>query len=145
MIVTGVQNTYGQFATQLQTDLLGPKGFLVWLLAIAAVGALGYAKDFRTFSHYFLALILIAMILSNKGFFQNLQAAIQAGPIAPTPASDNSGGNSAQTPLQSVTGTSANQPSILPGGPIDVSGSLSKAGSWFNSVIPYLGFKPIGG
>lgn len=85
MIITGINNTYAQFGAQLQTDFGGSKGFLVWALALAAVGALGYIENLRTFSHYFMALILLSFILSNKGVFQNLQAALAKGPTAPQP------------------------------------------------------------
>lgn len=86
LLITAILNTYAQFGTQLQTDLLGSKGFIVWVVALGSVGALGYINNLRTFSHYFMALILISMILSNKGFFQNFQAALASGPKAPTAA-----------------------------------------------------------
>ncbi|MEB2519810.1 hypothetical protein SOP85_31015, partial [Pseudomonas sp. YuFO20] len=74
MIITGINNTYSQFGSQLQQDFTGSKSFVVWILALGSVGALGYIKDLRQFSHYFMALILISMILSNKGVFQNFQS-----------------------------------------------------------------------
>lgn len=84
MIITGINNTYSQFASQIQSDFGGSKGFIVWAVALAAVGALGYIKDLRQFSHYFMALILISFVLSNKGVFQNFTAALAAGPAEPT-------------------------------------------------------------
>jgi len=85
LIITGVQNTYAQMGAQIQMD---GAAFLKWLVAIMAVGALGYVNELRQFSHWFLALILIAMVLSNKGFFNKFTAAINAGPTAPNaPAS----------------------------------------------------------
>jgi hypothetical protein len=80
MIITGAQNTYSAFATELATDFAA---FIKWMLAIGAVGAIGYIPNLRSFSHYFMALILISMFLSNKGFFQQFTTAINAGPIAP--------------------------------------------------------------
>ena len=91
MIITGINNTYAQFATQLQTDFGGSRGFIVWAIALAAVGALGYINDLRQFSHYFMALILISFVLSNKGVFQNLQAALASGPKAPQAAPEGAG------------------------------------------------------
>jgi hypothetical protein len=95
MIVTGINNTYSQFGAQLQKDA----GFLPWALAIFVVGLIGNISDLRTFSHYFMALILISVILANSkqgsaGFFSNLSAAIKAGPTAPqaTAASSSSSG-----------------------------------------------------
>ena len=84
MIVTAVLNTYAAFGAQVVADFTGPKSFIVWILALGSVGALGYINDFRQFSHYFMALILISMILSNRGFFAKLQEALASGPVAPT-------------------------------------------------------------
>lgn len=84
LIVTGARNTYAQFGAQVVTDATGPRGFLVWMVALVALGLLGYIRDLREFSHYFMALILLAMILSNRGFFQQFSEALAAGPIAPT-------------------------------------------------------------
>jgi hypothetical protein len=77
MIVTGVKGTQGMMAAQLRSDATG---FITWVVAIGAIGALGYVEKLRTFSHYFMALVLIAMLLSNRGFFAELQKAISAGP-----------------------------------------------------------------
>lgn len=96
LIVTGVRDTYAQLAAQLQKDFTGQQNFTVWILAIGAVGALGYINSLRTFSHYFLALIIISMVISNKGFFQRFSQQFAAGPqtinatgVAPAPSSTN--------------------------------------------------------
>lgn len=104
LIITGILNTYSQLATQLQSDFTGSKSFIVWIIALGAVGALGYIKDLRSFSHYFMALILIGLVLSNKGFFQNFTAAIKSGPKAPT-ASAQPSGSSAPVSQSSSTST----------------------------------------
>lgn len=103
MIITGINNTYSPFASQLSQDFSGSKSFLVWVLALGAVGALGYIKDLRTFSHYFMALILISMILANKGVFEQFQAALASGPKVPTPTADSGTG---QTAIPSTASTS---------------------------------------
>jgi hypothetical protein len=83
MIVTGAKGTYAQFGNQVASDFTGPGNFTYWLAAIGSVGALGYVDALRTISRMFLALILIAMVLANKGFFNQLTAALKSGPIAP--------------------------------------------------------------
>jgi hypothetical protein len=100
LIVTGVRNTYAQFGAQVQRDVMGDKGFIRWIIALGAVGAIGYVKDLRTFSHYFMALILISMVLSNQGFFQKFQAAIDAGPVSPTPAADDTASSTSTSPAK---------------------------------------------
>lgn len=81
LIVTGVRDTYAQLGAQLTKDFTGQQNFTVWILAIGSVGALGYINELRTFSHYFLALIIVAMFLSNKGFFQKFSEQFNAGPL----------------------------------------------------------------
>lgn len=48
--------------------------FLPWAGSILTVGSLGYIPELRTFSRMFLALLIIVLFLSNKGFFVKLRA-----------------------------------------------------------------------
>jgi hypothetical protein len=136
MIITGINNTYSQFGSQLQNDFSGSKSFIVWILAIGSVGALGYIKDLRTFSHYFMALILISMVLANKGVFQNLQAQVAAGPATPqanptgqtalTSSSSPADVQSAITSNQQGVGGAANPPA---------SSGQAKFNGWMNYLL----------
>lgn len=83
LIVTGAQNTYAAFGSQVRGDFVGPNNFTYWFLAIMLVGMLGYIPALRTFSRWFLALILISILFSHKGFFASLTQALQQGPKAP--------------------------------------------------------------
>lgn len=83
MIVTGAKGTYSQFGSQVASDFTGSQPFTYWLAAIGSIGALGYIDALRTFSRMFMALILVAMVIANKGFFAQLQAALKQGPVAP--------------------------------------------------------------
>jgi hypothetical protein len=83
LIVTGARNTYAQLGAQLAAD---GSAFLKWIVAIGAVGALGYIQELRQFSHWFMALILLSMILSNRGVFAQFTAALNAGPKVPNAA-----------------------------------------------------------
>lgn len=131
MIVTGARNTHAQFGQQVANDVTGPRGFLVWLLAIGSVGALGYIKDLRQFSHYFLALILISMILSNKGFFQKFTEGFNAGPVAPTAAATPSistpGTNGASTTVEQQQSGAFGQTPADPG--------QAKFNGWMNYFL----------
>jgi hypothetical protein len=88
LIITAAQNTYADLATQLQSDVApGPGSFLYWLAAVIFVGILGYVPALKTFSTWFMALILLTLLLSHKGFFAQLTTALQQGgkPINSTP------------------------------------------------------------
>src|SRR5580698_9117935 len=83
MIVTGVKGTYAQFGSQVASDFTGSQPFTYWVAAIIGVGAIGYIHTLQTVSRLFLTLILVSMVLANKGFFTQLTAALKAGPVAP--------------------------------------------------------------
>jgi len=118
MIVTGTRETYAQFSSQLASDFTGDHNFTYWLAAIGSVGALGYIDALRTVSRLFLALILIAMVLANKGFFNQLSAALKAGPTAPAaPAgASNSSTASSSAGIAGADGKTLKQSLQTPGG-----------------------------
>lgn len=109
LIVIAFLNTQGLLGSQLASD--GP-GYLKWAAAILAIGLLGYIPGFGTASKLFLALVLLVILISNKGIFANLQSAIdnpQSGLTPPTPPTVTgnptitlSGGSGGGNPLQSV-------------------------------------------
>lgn len=83
MIVTGVKGTYAAFGSQVASDFTGSQPFTYWVAAILGIGAIGYIDALKTVSRLFLTLILVSMVIANKGFFNQLTAALKAGPIAP--------------------------------------------------------------
>lgn len=85
MIVTGVRDTYAQFAAQLRQDVIGggTKSFLAYGLAIGAVGAVGYVDRLRPAANAFMALIVISLILSKRGLIQQFSDALAGGPLSP--------------------------------------------------------------
>lgn len=89
----------------LQGEFTGTNNFLLWMVAIWLVGALGYIPGFKPISNAFLALLLIVIFLSNKGFFAQFQSAItgtqSAGAKTATPTATAS--LSIPTPSQSLS------------------------------------------
>ena len=83
LILTAYRNTYGDLATALETDV---PGFAKWALALAVVGGLGWVPGMQTISRWLLALVIVAIVLSNKNwqtFFTNVQT-ISSLPAAST-------------------------------------------------------------
>lgn len=115
MIVTGVKGTQGMMAAQMRTDA---QGFITWVVAIGAIGALGYIDKLRTFSHYFMALVLIALLLSNRGFFAELQKALAAGP-EPMPADPCGTGTGTGASGRGSIGIKSNTTGQTNTGPVD--------------------------
>jgi len=106
MVVTGVRNTYGDFASQVKSDFTGPGNFTYWVASIGAIGALGYVEALRPFANMFLALVILVMVLKNGGVFDKFKSALDSGPQAsastPTPA-----------PVQQQSATSAGQSTAM--------------------------------
>lgn len=119
MIVTGVRGTQGAFAAQIKSDFVNSGtcnplkksfqgcGFLWWLAAIGAVGMVGYSERARPLSTAFMSLVIISMLLANKGFFTQFQAALQSGPVPPPAGNDpcgNASGGASNGTAGDVTG-----------------------------------------
>lgn len=128
MIVTGAKGTYSQFGSQVASDFTGPGNFTYWIVSLGAVGSLGYIEALRAFSRMFMALILIAMVLSNKGFFAKFSDALKSGPIAPD-AIGSSGVNAAGVSNSVASSTLQGQQSNLAGEP--------SPGNTFNGWMNY--------
>jgi uncharacterized membrane protein len=79
MIIVAVRGTQQEFLSTVSDMVLQPQ-FLQWGLVILMAGLLGYMKSLRSFSITFMTLILLAMVLRNKGvvgqFFTQVEAAI---------------------------------------------------------------------
>lgn len=75
-LVTAVQGTWKDFFALLKGDVTGPNNFLYWIVAIFALGALGYVPRLKPVSDAFLVLVVVILFLSHKGFFAQFQSVI---------------------------------------------------------------------
>ena len=108
LIVTGIKGTQSQLAAQLASDFTGAGNFFYWIIAIMAIGAVGYIEPMKGPSRMLLALIIVAMVLSNKGFFAQFQQELQAGSAqAPPASSSSSGGGSTLSSFSGLLGGSS--------------------------------------
>lgn len=122
LIISGVRDTYAAFGSQLKKDFMGDgsqKGFIWWIAALVIVGSIGYVEKLKGFSTAFLALVIIAMVINDKGgVFKKFTDALTLGPIeAATPAGVQApaGTQAAQT----QTTQSGNNFGLVSGGPLD--------------------------
>ena len=95
IIAVAIRNTYSQLGALLSKDFTGQNNFFFWLAAIGIIGAIGYIKDARGISRAFLALILISMVLSDRGFFAEAVKTIDGikpNPVAPVAGASGGGG-----------------------------------------------------
>jgi hypothetical protein len=77
-LVSAVRGTQDSLFSLLSDDFTGKNNFLLWIVAIAFIGALGMVEDLRKLSNAFLLLVVVVILLSNKGFFTNLTAGFAA-------------------------------------------------------------------
>ena len=78
LIVVAIRNQTSQLVTLLKSDFTGSGNFGVWIVAIAGIGALGTVPGFKTVSNGLLVLVVLGILLSNKGFFTQFQQAVQS-------------------------------------------------------------------
>jgi hypothetical protein len=79
LVVVGINNKIPEFVSLLKGDFQS-KGnsppFQIWIVAIFVAGSLGYVKALRPVANAFLVLIVVALLLSNKGFFAEFTKAL---------------------------------------------------------------------
>jgi putative exporter of polyketide antibiotics len=78
LIVAATRNTQDNLFTLVKGDFTGPNNFLYWVVAIVAIGMLGYIPRLKPFSTAFLVLIGVVILLSHKGFFAQFQEQISS-------------------------------------------------------------------
>lgn len=99
-LVTAVRGTQSAMFTLLKSEFVGTNSFVPWVSAILILGAVGYAKPIRPVADAMIGLVILAMVLANKGgFFTAFNQAIR-NPVAP--AVDTSSTASLGTPGTAV-------------------------------------------
>lgn len=79
LIVVAYRNTQHALFTQIASDA---PGFAKWAIAIVVIGLLQYIPNFSVAAKYLLALVLLVIVLVNKGAFANFQAAATGAPAS---------------------------------------------------------------
>lgn len=92
-LVAGIRNTYKDLWALVEGDFKG--GFLAWIASIAVIGAIGYVPKLKPLSVALMTLLLVVLVLSNRGVFAQLQGFILSGA-----GNTGTGGNAGVQPLQ---------------------------------------------
>lgn len=80
LIVVAVNDKMGELGGLIKEDFQptgNTPGFHVWIIAIFVAGSLGYVRAFKPVANAFLLLIVIGLILSNRGFFDKFTSAVK--------------------------------------------------------------------
>ena len=103
--VSAYKNTLPQLGALLKSDFSGKGNFLYWIAALIIVGGVGYFRPLQNSSKMLLLLVLVVMVLSDKGFFGQFVAALNApAPAAATETAVGSASNDAAAPASSGGG-----------------------------------------
>lgn len=87
LFITAINNTWRGLGGQIYKDLFSEDGgFVYWAAGLVIVGLIGYIPTLKRPSDLFMVLVILAMLLQNKGFFGELQSGLQAGTGAATGA-----------------------------------------------------------
>lgn len=97
LLVSGIRGTHKELWELIKGDFTGNKSFLLWVAAIGVVGGIGYIKPLKGFSIGFMSLLVLVLLLSNKGVIKQLQVFVN-NPAPGTPANNNAG----ITPLDGI-------------------------------------------
>lgn len=97
-IVSGVRGTVTGSNPNLvglvKSDLTGQPNYTEWMAAILVLGALGYINQLRSLSRAFMALVIIRLLLDNRGFFAQFEKQITSVntnvPTVATPSTSSS-------------------------------------------------------
>jgi hypothetical protein len=98
MMVVAIRNSQSALGAQIVKDFTGQSNFFYWIVAIFILGAIGYIDELKGPSRAMLALVIVALILSNRGFFNSFVSQLKTGsaqaPPGPTPAQAGASGGS---------------------------------------------------
>lgn len=95
LIVVGIRDKVGELGALLKADFTGANNFIYWFSGLVAVGSIGYSTTFRPASRAFMTLILLSMIIADRGFFARLKSDIDT--LKPSPSADEAAVGKAST------------------------------------------------
>lgn len=80
LVAAGINNKIPDLVELVKSDFTKEGDippFQIWIVAIFVAGSLGYIKAFKGVANAFLVLIMITLIISNRGFFDKFMSALK--------------------------------------------------------------------
>jgi hypothetical protein len=81
-VLTGIKGNAGQLFELVKGDFSGPNNFIYWLLSVFALGSMGYVPQLRNLSRLFIVLVLLVLLIDNRGFFAQFQEFVNSSSSA---------------------------------------------------------------
>lgn len=126
-LVVAIRGTQAQFFALLRSEFVGANSFVPWASAIVILGLIGYARPVRPVTDALIGLIILAMLLANRGgFFAQFNSALR-NPVAP----DASG----SAPASGLAGTTYS-PAFTPANATPASTGGTAGGGAGTSLVP---------
>lgn len=76
LLVSGAQDTQDKLFALIKHDFTDKPSFLPWAVALLLVGMSGYIEPIKPVARAFMALVIIGILLSNRGFFDQFSKAL---------------------------------------------------------------------
>ncbi len=96
-LVAAVRDQLGTLFGLVKGDFTGSGNFVYFVAAIVVIGAIGYSDKLKPLSDGFLFLVILVLVIHNKGVFANLQSALKSTTLP------NSAGNFGPQGAASIT------------------------------------------
>lgn len=116
LLVTAIRGTQGTAYGLLENEFSGPNSFLKWALALMILGAAGYIKAIQPITRGLMVLVLLVIVLKNKG---GLFASFNSQVANPVPASATGAGLTSGAAISGVTPPGGSMGNTAPIAPVD--------------------------
>lgn len=135
LFIAAYRGQLGYLASNLEQDL---KGFMAWMVAIIAIGAIGLIPKMRPVSNALFFLVFLVLILANSkkgqpGIFQNIINGSAFKPVSPPAGVTTMGETSTPPPASPGVSTSGSATADKGGTPVAGGGSTGI----MNNIIPF--------
>jgi hypothetical protein len=104
LLIAAVRGQTTTLFDLLKGDFTGPNNYLIWMGAILGVGMFGYIRSIRPIASAMLVLIVVSMVLSDKGFFTQFAQAFQSTTNPPPSGQSSSETDYLSQALSSLSG-----------------------------------------
>jgi hypothetical protein len=86
LVIVGINDKMRELGALAKEDFApsnNQPGFAQWLIAIFVIGSLGNIKSIKPVANAFLALVVVSMVIANRGFFNRFHSAITKSDLGP--------------------------------------------------------------
>lgn len=79
LLVAGIRGKHDDLIGALKDDFTGPNNFFIWVIAIGVLVGLTNVDKIKPVANAFLGLVILVMLISNRGFFTKFPQEIKKG------------------------------------------------------------------